>query len=371
MQKILFFLLLFVSLSFGDTRSNGLPIGFSWRYIIDEREPSPRTGQFWRDGIFFDDKIIVLNAHNLIALDMKGEVLWVRSLPLENSYSEAKIHQIKSNEIIIVIADALLKINTDTGDLLDHYGYNSIKKSVFQFTELLPRHSFLFNDKIYVFLSSELLAFDIKTLTRKKIFSFDSHPKTLPILYKNKIILGLQNGFVHLFDPISKNDKILIYGSMDKEFAIRQPIIQNDLIYIPTTEGIIVYKGMQLFSQTTQYQNSILDNIEGKIWLRQHFSNELFQIDETLSPLLQITYPKESDIINSPLIGRGNKLLNLDSIVGQMLIFEYNTSNIILLKELYVEDFWDNPPLQLLDQKDQYVLLGGFDGLYLVDIAKL
>ncbi len=31
----------------------------------------------------------------------------------------------------------------------------------------------------------------------------------------------------------------------------------------------------------------------------------------------------------------------------------------------------DNPPLQLLYQKDSIVLLGGFDGLYLIDLSDI
>jgi len=371
MKKLLFFLLFFTNVLYGETRTNGLPVGFEWRYISDIRATSPRTGQFWRDAIFIDDKMIILNTYHLFALDMKGEVLWIRGLPIEHIYAEAKIHKTVSNEIVIITPNTLLRINTDDGNLIKHYNYDSRRRSAFQFTELQPRQSFLYQNNLYVFLGSDLLSFNIKTLERKKVLGFNSRPKTLPILYKDNVLLGLYNGFLNLLNLSTLKNKILIYGSTDNKFVIRQPIIQNDLIYIPTSESIMIYKDDKLYSESIIYQDVILNNIQNEIWLRSHDSDKIIKIDETLSPILQIKFNKESDKINSPLISYNDKLLNIDGITGQISIFNINSTNIALKKELYIEEFLENPPLQILDQKDQYLLLGGFDGLYLVNINKL
>ncbi|MGL4367611.1 MAG: hypothetical protein ACRCTQ_04965 [Brevinemataceae bacterium] len=360
--------------AYGIVRTNNLPDGFLWQYMINEQEPSPRTGQFWRDGIFLDDKIIILNTHNLIALDTNGNELWVRGLPAENPLSEAKIHRSQSNEILIVITDAVLRINTDTGELIEHYGYNVARRSAFQFTELLPRQSVLFQDTLFVFLGPELLAFNTQTLSRSKITSFNTSPKTIPLIYDNRLLFGFNNGFVELFDSSTTNARIpILFGSSSGNFSVRQPIIYNDLIFIPTSTEIYVYKGSSLFAQTSAYTNAILSKIDNNIWLREHNKGHLIQINEILIPINQISFesPKTAHAVNAPLIGYHDKLIHFDSIAGKMVLFSYSAKSLTILKEILTEDFLDNPPLQMLDQKNNLLIIGAFDGLYLLDINKL
>lgn len=370
---LLFFIFPIGINTYSSIRTNNLPEGFKWRYIMDEREPTPRSGQFWRTGIIMENKLIVLNTYMLIALDFSGKELWKMGLPAENPYAEAKIHQSSSNEIIIVITDALLRINTDTGELIDHYGYDVRRRAAFQFTELLPRQSILYKDYVYVFLGPQLLSFHKESLVRKKVHDFDSSPKTIPIVYQDQFVIGFNNGFLVLFNPNRKKSSPLIYGSPSKEFSLRQPIVQDDLLYIPMNDRIEVYQGKELYSRSTLLTDSILSSVNNQVWLRKHQSAMLQQIDATLSPLKEIQFisPKLANKISSPLIGNSNKLIHIDGIDGQLFIINNEENNLTLKTNLYTEDFMDNPPIQFLDQTEELLLIGGFDGLYLIDLQKI
>ncbi|MGL4677456.1 MAG: hypothetical protein ACRCWI_07290 [Brevinema sp.] len=364
---IILIFLLFPIKAFSDTRTNNLPQGFQWRYIMDEREPAPRFGQFWRDGIFLEDKIIVLSTHTLIALDFQGKELWKMGLAAENPLSEAKIHQSDSNEIVIVITDALLRINTDTGELIDHYGYNVQKRSAFQFTELLPRSSILLGDYIYVFLGPQLLSFHKKDLKRENIANLNSLPKTIPVIYGTQLVIGFLNGFVELLNPQTKEKYTLIYGKTEADFSVRQIIVNQDFIFIPSNRSIQVYSNTSFFAESDLFPDNILSLIDGQIWLRQHQQGTLYKIDETLSSLQKIEFVsnKSANKISTPLAGNSNTLFHIDGIEGRIFIIQTQTATI---QVIYSEDFSDNPPLQLLDQQDDSILLGGFEGLYLIKI---
>ncbi len=362
---LLVILLLLTTVTFADTRYHNLPEGFKWRYIMDEREPSPRMGQFWRSGILLEDKLIALNTHSLIALDLQGKELWKMGLKSEKPLSEAKIIHILSNEIVLVITDALLRINTDTGELIDHYGYDAHKSSAFQFTELLPRTAILYQDYIYVFLGPQLLSFHIKTLQRDDVFNFNSSPKTLPIIYNGQFIIGFLNNNVEIFHPLTKQKHTLLYG----KDSIRQIVIDKDLIFIPSVNSLKVYSNTNFFAESGQFPDNILSYVNNKIWLRQHSKGTIHQIDETLSSLQEIFFihDRSASKITSPLVGHNDTLLNIDGIEGVIFVIKNNKLKTVI----YSEEFMDNPPLQLLYQKDSIVLLGGFDGLYLIDLADI
>ena len=371
MYLLLFFLLLH-NVSFTETRTNNLPQGFNWRYTMDETDPTPRSGQFWRSGIFLEDKVIVLNMHTLIALDFNGKELWKRGLAAANPFSEAKIHRTESNEIVVVITDALIRINTDTGDMIQNYSYDVKKRSAFQFTELLPRHSILFKDHIYVFLGPELLSFHKTSLERTVVGTFNSSPKTLPIPYKDSLVLGFINNFVNLYNPINKETKTLIFGASESDFIIRQPVISDDLLFIPTSKDIQVYSNGNLFSQSTSFTNSILSAIGGDIWLRQHQIGTIYKIDETLTAVKKISFTpnKYANAITAPLAGDKNTLIHIDGIEGVLFVISQQ-ADLKLKKTIYSEEFKDNPPIQLIAQQNNLILLGGFDGLYLINIDRL
>lgn len=371
MLLLLFFLLLH-TVSFTETRTDSIPQGFNWRYTMDETDPGPRSGQFWRSGIFLEDKVVVLNMHTLIALDFNGKELWKRGLAAENPFSEAKIHRTESNEIVVVITDALIRINTDTGDMIQNYGYDVNKGSAFQFTELLPRHSILFKDHLYVFLGPQLLSFHKTSLERTVVGTFNSSPKTLPIPYKDNLVLGFVNNFVSLYNPISKETKTLIFGSSKSDFIIRQPVIKDDLLFIPTSKDIQVYSNSNLFSQSDHFTNSILSTVGGDIWLRQHQKGTIYKIDETLTAIKKISFSpdKYANSITAPLSGDKNTLIHIDGIEGALFIISQQP-DLKLKKIIYSEEFMDNPPIQLLAQQNNLILLGGFDGLYLIDIDQL
>ncbi len=361
---ILLFILL-STITFADTRTNNLPNGFQWRYITDEKEPTPRFGQFWRSGVVLEDKLIVLNSHLLIALDFQGQELWKMGLQSENAIAEAKIISTDTNEIIVIITDALLRINTDTGTLIDHYGYDIKKSSSFQFTELLPRTAILFQDYVYVFLGPQLLSFHKETLHREEVFNFNSSPKTLPVIYDNQFIIGFLNGSVEMFNITTKQSKTLLHS----KDSIRQIVIDKDLIFIPSSKSMKVYSNTRFFAESDQFPNNILSIANNKIWLRQHNKGTIHQIDETLSSLQKIFFinDKIAGKISTPVVGHENIILNIDSIEGQIFVIEDSS----LKKTVYSEEFMDNPPLQLLDQKDNMVLLGGFDGLYFIDLNQI
>ena len=371
MLLLLFFLLLH-TVSYTDTRTNDLPQGFKWRYVMDETEPTPRSGQFWRSGILLENKVIVLNMHNLIALDFNGKELWKRGLAAENPFSQAKIHRTESNEIVVIITDTLIRINTDTGDMIQNYTYDVSKRSAFQFTELLPRHSVLFKDHIYVFLGPQLLSFHKTSLQKTVVGTFNSSPKTIPIPYKDSLVLGFTNNFVNLYNPISKETKTLIFGASESDFIIRQPIIQDDLLFIPTSKDIQVYSNGNLFSQSDHFTNSILSVVGNDIWLRQHQIGTIYKIDETLTAIKKISFSpdKYANSITTPLSGDTNTLIHIDGIEGSLFIISQQPS-LKLKKTIYSEEFIDNPPIQLLAQQNNLILLGGFDGLYLIDIDRL
>ncbi|MGL5956333.1 MAG: hypothetical protein ACRC0X_07000 [Brevinema sp.] len=367
---IIFLFLLLPIVVFADTRTNNLPQGFQWRYTMDEREPSPRFGQFWRDGIFLEDKIIVLNTHTLIALDFQGQELWKMGLAAESPFSEAKIHHTDSNEIVVVITDALLRINTDTGELIDHYGYDVRRRAAFQFTELLPRSSVLLGDYIYVFLGPQLLSFHKKDLKRESVLNFHSSPKTIPIIYDNQLIIGLLNGFVELFNPQTKEKQTLIYGKAGADYSVRQIVVHQDFIFIPSNQSLQVYSNTNFFAESDLFPDNILSSVDNQIWLRQHQEGTLYEIDETLSALQEIEFitDKSANQINSPLAGNSNILLHIDGIEGRIFVIRPHSSSV---QVIYSEHFLDNPPLQLLDQQENFILLGGFDGLYLINLIEL
>ncbi len=358
-------LLLLTTVTFADTRYNHLPEGFKWRYVMDEREPSPRLGQFWRSGILLEDRLIALNTHTLIALDLQGRELWKMGLESENAVAEAKIIQTLSNEIILVITDALLRINTDTGELIDHYGYDVNRRSAFQFTELLPRTAILYQDHIYVFLGPQLLSFHIETLQRTDVFNFNSSPKTLPVLYHDQFVIGFLNNNVEMFHPLTKQKHTLLHG----RDSIRQIVIDKELIFIPSANSLKVYSNTSFFAESDQFPNNILSHVDNKIWLRQHNKGTLHQIDETLSSLKEVffIYDRSAGKITAPLVGFDDVLLNVDGIEGIVFVIK----DFELKDVIYSESFMDNPPLQLIDQRGALVILGGFDGLYLVDLADI
>ncbi|MGL4561677.1 MAG: hypothetical protein ACRCV0_05270 [Brevinema sp.] len=377
-MKVLYWLLLCgfcVILNHAETRTNNLPPQFKWRYIMDEREPSPRTGQFWRDGIFFRDKIIVLNTYNLIALDTNGNVLWIHGLPAESACSQAKIHPISEHEIIIVISDSLLRINTDTGEMLNHYNYDVSRRAAFQITQLMPRHSVLLGDHIYVFLGSQLLSFNTNSLLRTHVLNLNSPPKTLPVIFNNKILVGLENKTTLLLDPVKKQSNILLLSLNTSFETVRQPMTQDHYIYIPTDKNIHLFENNEEINQNAEFTNGILDIIEGKIWLRQHQTGILREIDkETLDQIRYISYEnqKHAGKINTKLIGTNNTLVHIDSIKGQMIFFDISDHKQIKKQdEIFVEDILDNPPLQYLDQKGDFILIGAFDALYLVTLSNI
>ncbi len=371
----MFLLLLFLllsNISYTETRMNNLPQGFKWRYIMDETAPSPRSGQFWRSGILLEDKIIVLNAYNLIALDLKGKELWKKGLAAENPFSEAKIYRTESNEIVVIITDALIRINTDTGEMIKNFGYDVRKKSAFQFTELLPRHSILFKDLIYVFLGPQLISFHKKTLERNIVGTFNSSPKTLPIQYKDSFILGFLNNFVQSFNPISKANRTLVFGASESDFVIRQPVVKDELLFIPTSKDIQVYSNDTLFSKSDYFTNNILSITGTSIWLRQHQIGTIYKIDETLTSIKQTEFTpnKYASKIGIPLAGNDDILVHIDGIKGTLFIITQKP-DLQLKKTIYSEEFIDNPPIQLLAQQNNLILLGGFEGLYLIDIDLL
>lgn len=371
MNFLVLFLLFFLipTNNFSDTRTDNLPQGFKWRYVMDELEPAARFGEFWRSGILLEDKIIVLNTHTLIALDHNGKELWKRGLPVEGTLAKAKILQSASNEILVIITSAILKINTDNGELLHHYGYNTHKRSAFQFTELIPRTAILFQEHLFVFLGPELLSFHKDTLEKNIVYNFNSSPKTLPVLFNNKFIIGFLNGFVEMFDPLTKDKKTLIYGHKHQNFSVRQIITKDDLIYIPSSHILQVFSNDQFYAKSDQFPDNILSEVEGNIWLRQHNRGNLIHIDETLSPLDKIHFISDriANKISSPLIGHNGTLIQVDSIEGQIFVIQNKNVKSII----YAEDFLDNPPIQILAQNKQQLLLGGFDGLYLIDINAL
>lgn len=372
--KIIYLFILFFVFSegFADTRTKNLPQGFLWRYIMDETEPTPRTGQYWRSGVLLEDKIIVLNTHNLIALTYEGKELWKRGLVAENPFSEAKIYSTDTNEIIVVITDALLRIDTTTGDLIDHYGYDVTKRAAFQMTEMLPRHSLLFQNHIYVFLGPQLLSFNTKTFERKTVVNFNSSPKTLPILYQDQIVVGLINGYVEFYDPIENTKNVLIYGGEDPDFSIRQPVSSEEFLYIPTTEGIRVYNNTNIISKSDHFEDPILSSINNEVWLRQHQKGSLSLIDQTLSSIEQTSFIKDkyATKINVPLGGNVNTLVHIDGLEGTVFIIKREPS-VSFSHTIYSEEFTDNPPIQLLDQTKEHLLLGGFHGLYLLHLPSL
>lgn len=352
-----------------ETRTNGLPKGFIWQYIIDEKEPSPRSGQFWRSGIFIGDKIFVLNRHYLIALERDtGKMLWIRGLPSENPISEAKILHTDTNEIIVIISDALLRISTKDGELLQQYSYDARKHSAFQHTLLMPRHSIFFNNKIYVFLGPDLLEFDKHSLKRNKLFTFNASPKTLPLTFGNELLLGFQNGFLELFSPSSKKRRMLICGSPYSGFSLRQPVIQDLFIFVPTSDELLVYREDEIFARNSTYKDGIFSSAGGRVWLREHFSGILTEMDETLSPLrsMRIEAPSRARAINTPVIGNSRRIMLADTADGDFKIM--NIQDLSIISSITSEDFLDHPPLQILDMQENHILLGAFDGLYLIDL---
>lgn len=352
------------------TRTNGLPKGFIWQYILDEKEPSPRSGQFWRSGIFIGDKIFVLNRHYLIALERDtGTMLWIKSLPSENPISEAKILHTDTNEITVIISDALLRISTTDGALLQQYSYDARKHSAFQHTLLMPRHSIFFNDKIYVFLGPDLLEFDKHSLKQNKLFTFNSSPKTLPLVFGNDLLLGFQNGFLELFSPLSKKRRMLICGSPYSGFSLRQPVILDVFIFVPTSDELLVYRNNEIFARNKMYKDGIFSLAGGRLWLREHFSGILTEMDETLSPLrsTRIEAPSRARAINTPIIGNNQRIMLADTADGDFKIM--NIQDLSIASSVTSEDFLDHPPLQILDKQENYILIGGFDGLYLIDLG--
>lgn len=353
--------------SFSETRTNNLPQQIKWRYITDEKSPVPRSGQFWRDGIFIEDKIIVLNSYYLIALDINGKQLWIRSLPSENAYAQAKIHNIGNKEIIVVTSDSIFKINIETGELVDHYTYDVSKKSAFQTTELMPRFSILLENNMYVFLGPQLLQFNVNSLEKSIVLNLNSSPKTKPIIYKDHLVVGLENQTAVMINIDKKTVQTILTSFRYSEESIRQPVVIKNYLLLPTTTSIYTYNNYELVNETSKYSNAILSIINDNIWMRQHCTGKLSLIDETFSTIASIIYetPKYAGQINSPLIGISNKLIHFDNIKGQIIFFDVNNNNISIEKELFAEDLLDNPPLQFLDQQENLFLIGGFDGLLL------
>ncbi|MGL4393901.1 MAG: hypothetical protein ACRCS8_01565 [Brevinema sp.] len=361
-------LLISLGITYADTRTDNLPQNFKWRYTMDDREPSPRTGQFWRDGIFLDGKIVVLNSHYLIGLDMNGKQLWINALPAEEAFSEAKMHPVAEHEIVIVTSDSLLRIDIRTGELLQSYNYKVAKRSAFQMTELMPRHSVVMDEYLYVFLGPQLLSFHTNSLERADVLNLTSAPKTIPMLINNLILVGLQNKTLLMVDPMTKNSNILL-NSFDRRFnTLRQPVTNKETIYVPTDRGIHVFEFQEEINQSNKFTDAILDFLNGKLWMRKHKTGTLQELDPiTLESRQELTYeePKFADEINTPLVGQDNLLLHIDSIKGQIITFDTSSTSMKVEAELFVEDLSDSPPLQFLAQKDNLILIGAFDGLYL------
>ncbi|MGL4388778.1 MAG: hypothetical protein ACRCTJ_05245 [Brevinema sp.] len=370
-----FYCLLFLLISTGifhtTTRTDNLPKNFKWRYTMDEQEPSPRTGQFWRDGVFISDKIVVLNSHYLIGLDQYGKKLWINALPAEEAFSEAKIHPVSNTEIIVITSDSLLRIDINTGELLKSYNYDVAHRAVFQMTELMPRHSILLNDFVYVFLGSQLLSFHTNSLERATTMTLISAPKTIPVKVGNQILVGLQNKTALLLDPITKKSSIYL-SSLNRRFkTLRQPIIIKNTIYFPTDREIHVFENDEEINRTSKFTNAILDLVSDKIWMRKHNTGTITELDRTtLDDIRTFTYedPKYADRINTPLIGKDNTVIHIDTLKGHVITLDISKKEITTKSEIFVEDLLDNPPLQFLDQKDNLILLGAFDSLYLATI---
>ncbi len=367
MLRLFALLLLIPAVMGAETRYHKLPGGFKWRYVMNEPEPLPRKGLFWRSAIFLDDKIIALNNHTLIALTYNGVELWKMGLQVEYSNSEAKIHKSGDDEIIVVITDAVLRIDSSNGQLIDHYGYDSGRMSAFQMTELLPRTSVLMGDYVYVFLGPVLIAFHKETLDRHEVQNFNSSPKTIPVVYdEDYLVTAFVNGYVHMINPATKERKTLLANKTD--VSIRQIVADEQFIYIPTSGAMMVYSNNVLYAESDMFPNNILSKADGKIWLQRHKIGEFHQIDQTLSPVRSITYTdnKTANNISSPIVGSGDTIIYVDSNEGKIYVMDK-----ILRKIIFSEDFMDNPPVQFLNQKDSMVLLGGFEGLYLIDINEL
>ncbi|MGL5253442.1 MAG: hypothetical protein ACRC9L_00200 [Brevinema sp.] len=354
------------------TRTDQLPQGFVWQYLPDENLSQPRGGLAWRAGLIDAKTIFLLSTDTLVALKMDGSVIWRYQLPAEGLNSEAKILPFDDNHIIVALTDAILKIKRSDGNLVSQYSYDSSKGQAFRPTLLLPRYTFIYNKNIYSFIGPQLLRFDGQTLERKEVISFSSPPKTLPVFYPPYFAVGFDNGFFEIFNPETKDKFTLISGSPKKDFRIRQPVIRDDLLFVPATDELLVYQGREIFARNANLTNAILSFIEGRIWLRGHNTGLISEIDETLSTLREGRYasPIRASVIDAPLVGISNRALHLEAQNGGLTIIDTSKDKPTVVKSLVSEDFDENPPLSILANHQELVLIGGFDGVFLIDLTK-
>ena len=365
-------LCLIPSLFHSYTRTDGMPKGFIWCYLPDERLSQPRGGVAWRAGLIDAGTIYLLSADTLVALRMDGTVIWRYRLPAEGMNSEAKILPFDDTHIIVAVTDAILKIKRLDGSLATQYSYDSSKGQAFRPTLILPRYTFIYDNNVYGFIGAQLIRFDGQTLERSEVMTFAAPPKTLPVFYDPYFAVGFNNGFFEIFNPETGDKHNLISGSPKKDFRIRQPVVRGDLLFVPATDELLVYQGREIFARNSNLTNALLSTIDGRIWMRGHNTGLLSEIDETLSVLREGRYasPVRAGVVDAPLVGTSNRVLHLEAQNGGFTVIDVAQDKPTVIKSLVSEDFDENPPLSILAENKQMVLIGGFDGVFLIDLTK-
>lgn len=362
--------LIYANCTYGLTVSKNIPKGFLWGYTMDLVESTPRaksSGNFWKDALFLENQIILLNTYQVICLDYKGKTIWTHDLPIPTQ-AYAKIH-LYPNFIVILTPSRIMTIDKKNGEEIQIYNLYSSKASIIEKRTLEPQNSFIWNKELYVFLGSELLAFNPDSLTRRSVKTFYALLKTTPILFKDEwLILGFQNGFAILFNLRTKKHKTLLEGASERDFSIRQPAIYKNKIIIPTNEKVFLFEEENMI-QEKNAEDLIVSVIKDKIWVRKHKSPYLLEWNEKFKTTQKLIFTKadEARLISTPLVGHKNILLHTDGIDGKIFIIE--DSPLLYVKETFLsEDFSDNPPLYILKQENNLVLLAAFDGVYLIDL---
>ncbi|MGL5721506.1 MAG: hypothetical protein ACRCY4_03800 [Brevinema sp.] len=354
------------------TRTDGMPKGFVWRYLPDETATQPRGGMAWRAGLIDGGAIYLLSTDTLVALRMDGSVIWRYRLPSEGMNSEAKILPFDDAHIIVAVTDAILKIKRVDGTPAAQHSYDSRKGQAFRPTLILPRYTFVYRGNVYGFIGAQLIRFDGNTLDRSEALTFSAPPKTLPIYYEPYFAVGFDNGFFEIFNPETKDKFNLISGSPKKDFRIRQPVVRGDLLFVPATDELLVYQGREIFARNSNLTNALLSTIDGRIWMRGHNTGLLSEIDETLSVLREGRYasPIRAGVVDSSLVGTKNRVLHLEAQNGGFTVIDVSQDKPTVVKTLVSDDFDENPPLSILAEDKNIVLIGGFDAVFLIDLTK-
>lgn len=343
--------------------------GILWGYYPDEKATQPRGSMFWRAGFMDENLLYLLSTETLVCLNQQGVQQWIYRLPAEGMNSEAQILPL-GNALIIITTDTLLKIDKTTGQQIAAYGYDSSRRSAFQRTLLLPRYSFVSEGSLYGFIGPTLLKFDGETLARSEVKNFNSSPKTLPVLYNDRLAVALDNGFFELYDLKSGENNTLISGSPRADFSIRQPLVHKGLLFVPASDELVVYQDTDIFARNASLTNAILSGIEGRLWMRGHNTGILSEIDETLSIVAEGRYasPVRAGFIDAPLAGTAKRILHLETLNGALTVIDASGETPSVVSTHVSEDFGENPPLKILGARGSLVLIGGFDGAFLINL---